>query len=195
MRLIVGLGNPGPEYFNTRHNFGFLALNCFQDSAVDFSAWQSSSQFKALLSEGQISAEKIILAKPQTFMNCSGQAVKLLIDFYKISPANILVAHDDLDLPLGEIKISQNASAGGHKGVASVIREIGTQNFARLRLGIKVSSPSLLARLFKPSAEKFVLRKFGGTEKELVRGAAQKAGDAILVWLQDGLAAAQNRFN
>jgi len=153
MRLIVGLGNPGPQYFNTRHNFGFLALNYLQDSLPGFSGWESSEKFKALISEGQIDsstgAEKILLAKPQTFMNNSGEAIKLLADFYKIDPADIIILHDDLDLTLGDIRISQNASAGGHKGVASIIENLGTKDFARLRLGIKPEKVSIFSSLFK----------------------------------------------
>ena len=205
MKLIVGLGNPGSEYFNTRHNFGFLALDNFQGATEGFSAWQINEQFKALTSERQINNEKIILAKPQAFMNNSGQAARLLMDFYKISPADILVLHDDLDLALGEIRLSQSASAGGHKGVASIIQALGTQDFSRLRLGIKPEKDSSLFKgrlggLFpffnkKTPAEKFVLRKFTDPEKILVQQAAQKAKDAILAWLQEGLIAAQNKFN
>ena len=200
MHLIIGLGNPGSEYFNTRHNFGFSALNYFQDSLPGFSAWQTKDQFKALISEGQIDppagGEKILLVKPRIFMNNSGQAVKLLVDFYKLATDDIIVLHDDLDLALGQLRISQNASAGGHKGVASVIKELGTQNFTRLRLGIK--SPSgFLSSLFKKftPAEKFVLRKFSEEERPLVQQATQKTKEAILLILQEGLPAAQNKFN
>lgn len=215
MKLIVGLGNPGSEYFNTRHNFGFLALNYFQDSMsgspaeasakAGFSAWQSNNQFKALISEGQINGEKILLAKPQTFMNNSGQAARLLVDFYKLAPSDIIVLHDDLDLPVGELRVSQNASAGGHKGVASIIQTLGTQDFARLRLGIKPEENSSLCKgrwggIFpffnkKTPAEKFVLRQFSESEKPLVQQAAQHAAEAILLILKDGLTAAQNKFN
>ena len=204
MRLIVGLGNPGPQYFNTRHNFGFLALNYLQDSLSDFSGWQIDDQFKALLSEGQIDGQKILLAKPQTFMNNSGQAVKLLADFYKLTPSDIIVLHDDLDLALGEIRLSQNVSAGGHQGAASIIKELGTQDFLRLRLGIKIKPETFsfsslfkgrLGGIFKTPAEKFVLRQFNETEKELVQQTTQKAKEAILLILQDSLTAAQNKFN
>src|SRR3989344_8563174 len=150
MKLIIGLGNPGPQYFNTRHNFGWLALNYLQDSLPGFSIWETSDKFKALISEGQIGNEKIILVKPQTFMNNSGQTVKLLADFYKIDPSDILILHDDLDLTLGQIRVSQNISAGGHKGVASIIEKLGTKNFARLRLGIKPEKQSFsFSSLFK----------------------------------------------
>ena len=219
MRLIIGLGNPCPQYFNTRHNFGFLAINYLQDSLPGFSGWESSEKFKALISEGQIDssagAEKILLAKPQTFMNNSGEAIKLLSDFYKIDPADIIILHDDLDLTLGNIRVSQNASAGGHKGVASIIEKLGTKNFARLRLGIKSDKQSfsfsslfkgrlggIFAPLtqrgvggFKTRAEKFVLQKFSEEERTLVQQTTQKTKEAVLLILTEGLPAAQNKFN
>jgi len=202
MKLIIGLGNPGSEYFNTRHNFGFLALNYFQDSTPGFSAWQSNDKFQALISEGQIDNEKVFLAKPQTFMNNSGQAVKLLTDFYKLTPADIIILHDDLDLSIGELKVSHNASAGGHKGAASIIQILGTQDFTRIRLGIKPKTFSFsslfkgrLGGIFKTPAEKFVLRQFSNSEKPLVQQATQKTKDAILSFLKDGLTATQNKFN
>ncbi|KKT25531.1 MAG: Peptidyl-tRNA hydrolase [Parcubacteria group bacterium GW2011_GWA2_43_9b] len=206
MKLIIGLGNPGPQYFNTRHNFGWLALNYLQDSLPGFSIWETSDKFKALISEGQIGNEKIILVKPQTFMNNSGQTVKLLADFYKIDPSDILILHDDLDLTLGQIRVSQNISAGGHKGVASIIEKLGTKNFARLRLGIKPEKQSFLSKFLSPltqrgawgvktSAEKFVLQKFSEKEREIVQQTTQKTKEAILLILKDGLTAAQNKFN
>ncbi len=202
MKLIVGLGNPGSEYFNTRHNFGFLTLNYFQDSLPGFSAWQNNEKFKALISEGQIDGQKIIFAKPRTFMNNSGQAVKLLADFYKLAPGDIIVLHDDLDLALGKIRLSQNVSAGGHQGVASIIKELGTQDFLRLRLGIKPKGFSFsslfkgrLGGIFETPAEKFVLRQFNEADKNLVQQTTQKAKEAILSILKDGLTAAQNKFN
>ncbi len=194
MKLIIGLGNPGPQYFNTRHNFGFLALNYFQDSVPGFSPWQSIAKFKAALSEGQIDGEKIILAKPQTFMNLSGQAVKLLADFYKIEPADILVAHDDVDLALGRLRLSFGASGGGHKGVKSIISALGTKDFVRLRLGIKPARQSFLAKLFGRTA-KFVLQKFSENEKAPVQTITKEAKEALLVVLKEGLGKAQGQFN
>lgn len=197
MKLVIGLGNPGPQYFNTRHNFGFLALNYLQDSLPGFSAWQANDKFKALISEGQIGEEKVLLAKPQTFMNNSGQAAKILTDFYKLDPADILVLHDDLDLPLGEIRVSQNSGAAGHKGAQSIIEKLGTKNFTRLRLGIMPAQQTFLARFFKrfTPTEKFVLQRFTEEEKMLVQQATQKTKEAILLTLKDGPTAAQNRFN
>ncbi|MDD2753374.1 MAG: aminoacyl-tRNA hydrolase [Candidatus Portnoybacteria bacterium] len=197
MKLIIGLGNPGPQYFNTRHNFGFLAANFLQDSLPGFSDWQANEKFKAMISEGQIDGEKILLAKPQTFMNNSGQAAKLIADFYKLGPDDILLLHDDLDLPLGDIRVSQNSGAAGHKGVQSIIEKLGTKNFLRVRLGIKPAKQTFLAKFFKKftPAEKFVLQKFSEEEKTLVQQATAKTEEAILLILEKGPAGAQNRFN
>ena len=160
MNLIIGLGNPGEEYKKTRHNAGFLAL----DKIVLSSKYQVLStqlKFNAEISNGTIDDEKIILAKPQTFMNNSGQAVKAIIDYYKIKPENIIVIHDDLDIPLGEYKISKNKNSGGHKGVQSIIDYLGTKDFMRIRIGIMIENK-------KTPTEKFVLERFGGEEMEVV---------------------------
>jgi PTH1 family peptidyl-tRNA hydrolase len=197
MKLIVGLGNPGSQYLNTRHNLGFNALNYFQDALADFSPWQSSDRFKALISEGQINNEKIVLAKPQTFMNLSGQAVKLLTDFYKIDPADIWILHDDLDLPLGTLRLSQNGNAAGHNGVASVIERLGTKDFIRFRLGIAPNGQNIFSSLAKKflSTKNFVLQKFTAGEKEMVQIVNQKTSEALSLALAKGIQAAQTNFN
>jgi len=197
MKLIIGLGNPGSQYLNTRHNLGFNALNYFQDTLADFSSWQSLEKFKALISEGQINDEKIILAKPQTFMNFSGQVVKLLTDFYKIDCADIWILHDDLDLPLGTLRINQNGSAAGHQGVVSIIEKLGTKDFVRFRLGIAPNSQNFLASLAKKflSTKNFVLRKFTAGEKETVQTVNQKTSEALMLALNKGIQAAQTQFN
>ena len=185
MKLIAGLGNPGDQYQDTRHNFGFMALDYFQAEA-GFSSWQE--KFQALVSEGSANGEKIILAKPQTFMNLSGQTVRALTDFYKIAPTDILVVHDDIDLPLGTLRLAQNAGPAGHKGVKSVIESLGTQNFTRLRLGIKSPETKSFSfwGLFKKSlpAEKFVLQNFSRAEEPVVKETTKKAGEAIRNYLQ-----------
>jgi len=197
MKIIVGLGNPGSQYLNTRHNLGFNALNYFQDTLADFSPWQSLDKFKALVSEGQIDGEKIILAKPQTFMNLSGQAVKLLVDFYKIELSDIWILHDDLDLPLGTLRLSQNGSAAGHNGVASIIENLGTKDFIRFRLGIAPNGQNIfssLAKKFLPT-KNFVLQKFTTGEKEMVQTINQKANEALKLAISKGIPAAQTQFN
>lgn len=197
MKLIVGLGNPGSQYLNTRHNFGFNALNYFQDTLGDFSSWQSIEKFKALISEGQINDEKIILAKPQTFMNLSGQAIKLLADFYKIAPSDIWILHDDLDLPLGTLRLIQNGSAAGHNGVTSIIEKLGTKDFIRFRLGIAPNGQNIfssLAKKFLPT-KNFVLQKFTTGEKEVVQAINQKTSEALTLAINKGVQTAQTNFN
>jgi len=197
MKLIVGLGNPGSQYLNTRHNLGFNALNYFQDTLADFLPWQSLEKFKALISEGQINGEKIILAKPQTFMNLSGQAVKLLTDFYKIDPSDTWILHDDLDLPLGTLRLNQEGSAAGHNGLVSIIEKLGTKNFVRFRLGIAPNGQNIfstLAKKFLPT-KNFVLQKFTTGEKEAVQEINKKTSEALFLALGKNIQAAQTKFN
>ncbi len=198
MKLIVGLGNPGSKYLNTRHNFGFMALNYFQDSTGAFADWLASDGFKAVISEGELNGEKILLVKPQTMMNTSGEAVRLLVDYYQRPLSDLFVVHDDLDLTLGVLRISFDATAAGHKGVSSVIRSLNGQEFIRVRLGIKparMPEKRLLSFRLPKTAEKFVLQKFSLQEKSLVNETLKQAQEALLVLLKGGLEKAQNQFN
>src|SRR5689334_19392192 len=140
MKLIIGLGNPGKQYENTRHNAGFIILDEIR-KALDFPEFKFDNKFDAEISTGDYKLEaisyKLILAKPQSFMNLSGQAVKKIMDFYKIPVENIAVIHDDLDIELGKYKLSDDASAAGHNGVQSIIDHLGTQKFRRIRVGIE----------------------------------------------------------
>lgn len=172
--LIVGLGNPGEKYQKTRHNFGFRVIDEFREKN-NFSVFRLSKKFNALISEDSFNGKKIILAKPQTFMNNSGQTVKSLIAFYKIKNENLIVIHDDLDLPLGKTKISENRGSAGHKGVQSIIDEIGTKNFTRFRLGIK---PQQFRGLVH-GTEKFVLEKFTKDEEKIVKQTIEQTVEAI----------------
>ncbi|MCK4781579.1 aminoacyl-tRNA hydrolase [Candidatus Parcubacteria bacterium] len=182
--LIIGLGNPEEKYQKTRHNFGFQVIDEFRKKN-DFPVFElfrlrrgfggQAKKNNALISKAVLSGEKIILAKPQTFMNNSGQAVKSLIAFYKIKSSDIIVIHDDLDLPLGKIKISQDSRSAGHKGVQSIIDEIKTKNFTRFRLGIK---PEQSYRPF-PGAENFVLEKFTKDEEKIVKQIMKQTVEAI----------------
>jgi PTH1 family peptidyl-tRNA hydrolase len=138
MRIIIGLGNPGQQYAGTRHNIGFQIIDGFYNenkTALNFSVWQKNKKFHAEICEGNFNGEKIILAKPETFMNESGIAVGALFHFYKIAPLELIVIHDDLDLPLGKIKVQANISSAGHNGIKSIIEKIGTQDFWRVRIG------------------------------------------------------------
>ncbi len=168
MKLIIGLGNPGLKYKKTRHNLGFRILNELQKEN-DFPKFKFAKRFKADISEGILNGERTILAKPQTFMNSSGQAVKALVGFYKLDLKDLIVVHDDLDLPVGEFKISENSSSAGHNGVKSIIQELGTQDFARVRLGIKSQTPQVM------ETKDFVLAKFTKEEKVILDSTIKKA--------------------
>ncbi len=159
MLLIIGLGNPGRKFKSTRHNLGFEIINLIKKQG-NFSVWQNKKKLKSKISRGKIGERKIILAKPQTFMNQSGQAVKLLIKFYKIPLKNLWIIQDDLDLETGKIKIKKNSGSGGHKGIQSIIDELGIKNFNRLKIGIG-------PKPIKIDSKKFVLQKFTKSEKEI----------------------------
>lgn len=164
MILMVGLGNPGKKYEKTRHNIGFRIVEEFAKES-GFPDFQPSKKFKALISERSLGKERIILVKPQIFMNNSGKAVRGIVKFYKIKPESLRVVHDDIDLPLGKIKIGQGQGSAGHKGVQSIINELGTKDFWRVRIGI-------CPKKGKPKAvEKFVLQNFTKEEERLTREA------------------------
>lgn len=188
MFLIVGLGNPGIKYENTRHNTGFLFLDELQkkNNLADF---KSSKKFKAMISEGKIAEEKIILAKPGTFMNQSGQSIKKFIKNYKLKIKNLLVIHDDIDLPLGKIKISKSRGSAGHKGIESIIKELSTKNFVRIRIGIQLKTG-------KPrKSEDFVLGNFNLKEKKDLKDIFKKSSKIIETIIEEGIEKAMNEFN
>ena len=189
MLLIVGLGNPGKKYKNTRHNVGFLAIDEFRKSN-DFPGFKLSKEFNALISEDVFNNEKkIILAKPQTFMNESGQAVKALTINYKLKTKNLIVIHDDIDLPLGKIRISKARGSAGHKGVESIIKKLSTKNFIRIRAGIQPKEG-------KPeNTEKFVLQEFNRKEKKILKELIKKTSQALKTILVKGLDKAMAEFN
>lgn len=165
MCLIVGLGNPGNKYANTPHNIGFEVVNQLQENwrtVYNFSGWKLTQKFNSQISEGKINDKKIILAKPTTYMNGSGIAVKKLFDFYKTPYRDIIVIHDDADLPFGAIQESYGRGSAGHKGVESIITTLGTKNFTRIRIGIRPIGKELAPK----SLEKFVLEKFTVSEKK-----------------------------
>lgn len=184
MYLIVGLGNPGKQYEQTRHNAGFMALDklATQHSFPDFTL---SKKHSALVSEGTINQAEVVLAKPQTFMNNSGKAVAALVrlsfrlSFRKLSlTKELIVVHDDIDIPLGEVKISKGRGSAGHKGVESIIQALGTKNFTRVRIGIQPQRG-------KPkNVESFVLKKFAPNEKLLIKKAIQESSHRILEILE-----------
>lgn len=175
MKLIIALGNPGNQYENTRHNAGFIVLDEIQ-KAWDFPIFQLNKKFNAEISEANKDGMKLILAKPQTFMNLSGQSVKSLMDFYKFSPDDISVLHDDLDIELGKFKISTDSSAGGHNGIQSIIDNLGTQKFKRLRIGIE-GAEKKKERLM--SGSDFVLQKFSAEELDVIQKLAKEIMEVI----------------
>jgi len=183
--LIVGLGNPGAEFRHNRHNVGFLLLDCLADRLGEsFSRIESSS----LLTKAKYQDKRLLLAKPQTFMNLSGQAVSRLVKYYKIPLESLLIVYDDVDLPLESIRIRPNGGPGGHKGIASIIEHLGTNKFPRLRLGIG-RPPG------RKNAAAHVLQDFTEEENEFLEVTLERAVDAVLVFVSAGLETAMNKYN
>lgn len=188
MKIIIGLGNPGKKYEKTRHNIGFNIVSLFVDSRTpNFSEWKFSKKFNSEISEGKIGKIKVVLAKPQTFMNNSGEAVFGIAKFYKVSSKDILIVHDDIDLPLGKIRIKKTGSSGGHRGIESIIKFLGDENFVRLKVGVGQEKDK--------DATKLVLKKITKNEDKIIFEARQKAVEAITSILEDGVETAMNRFN
>jgi peptidyl-tRNA hydrolase, PTH1 family len=183
--LIVGLGNPGREYRETRHNVGFMLLDRL---AVKLDARFSRLQSKALLATASYEERKVILAKPQTFMNLSGQSVQGLVHFYKLPLANLLVAHDDLDLLPGTIRIRPDGGSAGQKGMESIIQRFSTDEFARLRLGIGRPPGQM-------QAPDYVLQEFSDAEMMVISDTLNRAVEAALEFVVRGLEAAMNKYN
>ena len=183
--LIVGLGNPGREYTQTRHNIGFMLIDRL---TVRLNARGMKVQSRAIVITAQHEGQKLILAKPQTFMNLSGQAIQGLVRFYKLPLDHVLIAHDDLDLPFCTIRMRPGGGAGGQKGIKSTIDQLGTPEFARLRLGID-RPPGRM------DAAAYVLQEFSQKELMAVSETLDRAADAALTWVTEGLNAAMNKFN
>ncbi|MEE4193569.1 MAG: aminoacyl-tRNA hydrolase [Anaerolineae bacterium] len=183
--LIVGLGNPGREYAETRHNVGFMVIDaCAKQAGISLSRVKS----KAIIGQGQLGEKKVIFAKPQTYMNLSGQAVGGLARFFKISHENILVVHDDMDIPLGTLRIRKDGGPGGQKGIKSIIEHLGTTEFPRIRFGIG-RPPGRM----DPKA--YVLERFLPREKEDFDFTLMRARDAVLTFVNDGIDRTMNNYN
>jgi len=185
MILIVGLGNPGIKYKRTRHNIGFRVLDEFQREN-NFPDFKFFKKFNALIFEGNIGRKKVILAKPQTFMNNSGQAVKNLTIHYSLPFINLIVVHDDIDLPLGKIRISKSRGSAGHKGIESIIKELRSKNFVRIRIGIRNQELRI------KNIEKFVLQKFTEEEEKIIKKIIKESCSALKIILSEGLEKAQS---
>jgi PTH1 family peptidyl-tRNA hydrolase len=200
MKLIVGLGNPGEKYEKTRHNLGFMIVEKF---LKDFqneknTLWENSSKFKADLSRIEWqpkhgSLEKVVLVRPKTFMNNSGLAVKIIADFYKISADNIWIVNDDIDLPLGAMKIRFGGASAGHHGVESIMEHLSTDKFWRFRMGVGEKRELNDSRI--KNVDDFVLGTFGGAEKGRLKDVIKRGVKSLETSLEDGLEAAMNRFN
>jgi PTH1 family peptidyl-tRNA hydrolase len=185
MRLIIGLGNPDPEYQWTPHNLGFLAVD---DLANRGGIRVERPEGKALVGKGRLAGEDVLLAKPQTYMNLSGISVRELLEKYELGPVDLLVMWDEVQLPFGTIRIDRKGSGGSHNGANSVISAVGTQEFSRIRLGCGPDHPL-------SSRKEFVLRPMKKAELELAAEMIGKAGDAVEMILAKGIEPAMNIFN
>ncbi len=183
--LIVGLGNPGPKYAANRHNVGFM---CLERLAAAHSLTFDKRQKRAHVALGAIRGLRVVLAQPQTFMNDSGQAVVPLAQFYQVPPARLLVVYDDLDLPPGTLRVRPEGGSGGHKGMHSIIEQLGSSDFARLRIGIGRPPGQM-------DAAAYVLQDFSADEMPLIEKALERAVAAIEMWLVEGVVMAMSRHN
>ena len=190
MTIIIGLGNPGEEFNKTRHNIGFEAVDFFalrrdsgQAQKNGFPEFTMEKKYNALVSK----SGKVILVKPQTFMNKSGLAVKKITAQSKKS--DLLVIHDDIDLPLGKIKIVKNRGSAGHKGVESIIKAVGNKNLARIRVGIAPSKGK------DKAPENFVIKKFSEEEQKIINKTVKKISDALELYMEEGLEKVMNEYN
>lgn len=200
MKLVVGLGNPGEKYEHTRHNLGFMAVDRFLQDCKKASetTWTEESKFKSLIAEclHKSTNEKILLLKPLTHMNASGLAVKAAGAFYNIEPNDIWIVHDELDLPLGSMKIRNGGSSAGHRGIESIMHELGTEKFWRFRLGIGVNrNHQEVGGHIIHNVDDFVLGPFAHGEIGKVRELIKRASDAIQCALDTDMAIAGSRFN
>jgi PTH1 family peptidyl-tRNA hydrolase len=185
--LIAGLGNPGREYARTRHNAGFMALERLAERCD--AQWSFEPKFQARVARAEIRGRKAVLSEPRTYMNSSGEAVAAVSSFYKVPPSRVLVIVDDADLPLGEIRLRPAGSAGGHHGLESIERHLGTRSYARLRIGI--GRQASMAR----EITGHVLGRFATHESDLVEKVLDRAASQAECWLTDGVAKAMNQFN
>ena len=190
MKLIVGLGNPGRIYADNRHNLGFQCLNTFaRRHGISLDRVKARSRVGA----GEVAGERVVLARPRTFMNLSGEAVAALLPAFSASPHDLVVIHDDLDLPLGMIRIRERGGSGGHNGVKSIISSLGSQDFARIRVGIAPAGDAEAEQ--KAEAIEYVLGDFTPEERPRLKEVCARAADALYCLLEEGITAAMNRYN
>lgn len=185
MNLIVGLGNPGLKYRNTRHNAGFAAIDALAEKAgLRF----NKKRFQGVVAEGKIGGKSVLLLKPHTYMNLSGEAVAEAMRFYKLTPQELLVIYDDIDLDLGRLRIKAGGSAGSHNGMRSIVARVGSEKFPRLRIGIGKPKPPM-------DLAAFVLQKLRAEQKKAFLANSERAAEAALEILRHGVEEAQQKYN
>ena len=185
MYLRAGLGNPGKEYEKTRHNAGFGAIDAL---AEKLGISVEEKKYKGLFGKGRIGAEPVILLKPQTYMNLSGESVRAAADFYKIGPEHMIVIYDDIDLEVGRLRLRAKGSAGGHNGIKNIIAHMGTQEFPRVRIGVG-------AKPDRMDLADYVLGRFSQVEQSQMEDGYKEAAEAAAAIVEEGIEAAMNRFN
>ncbi len=185
MKMIAGLGNPGSEYAKTKHNVGFMYLDAL---AEHLGATDWRNKYDALVAEARIGSEKVLLVKPLTYMNESGRAIGPLMNFYKLNPEDLIVAHDDMDIPVGTVRIRKKGSAGGHNGMKSILYHVGDENFPRIRIGIGRPLPGW-------TVVKHVLAPFAPEDVEKIQEAVKYLVPAAECIITEGADMAMNKFN
>lgn len=185
MKLIVGLGNPGKQYEKTRHNIGFQAVERLSER---LNIPINQAKFKGLYGSGRVRGEKVILLKPLTYMNLSGESIRQIVDYFDVDTEDIIVIYDDLDLPVGKIRLRQKGSAGGHNGIKSTIQHLGTQEFNRIRVGINRPQNG-------QSVSDYVLSNFSKEEQEMITEVANKCAEACEAALEKPFLQVMNDFN
>jgi peptidyl-tRNA hydrolase, PTH1 family len=185
MKLIVGLGNPGRQYEETRHNVGFKVIDELSDQ---LHIPLDKAKFNGVFGQGMVNGEKVLLLKPLTYMNLSGESIRPLMDYYDILVEDILVVYDELDLPVGKIRLREKGSAGGHNGMKSIIQHLGTQEFKRIRIGINRPTNSM-------KIADYVLGRFPAEELQDIKDAIQKSAEAAEKWVSTSFLQVMNEFN
>lgn len=185
MYIIVGLGNPGKKYEGTRHNVGFQTIDTLADK---LNIKVNKIKFKGLVGEGRIADEKVILLKPQTFMNNSGESIVEILNFYKLEPKDLLVVADDIDIEFAQLKIKKNGSAGTHNGLKSIVNLTGSKEFARFKIGVGKKHPN-------EDLASFVLSNFPSKDRKHIENAIEACADAVMLCIRDGIEKAMNNYN